>query len=143
MNFFVVVVEGMDAVTSTVVNTLLILCLHFSKQTAYCARGGVDDFFGDRGVGDDFFHSSLYEHSTIFLSGWWRRFWLLPHFGTQYCNKKIKRYFQPICLFSIWIENIYFCLFEKIFKCYYKILTKNVFLSFYPKIFSSFYLNIV
>jgi hypothetical protein len=42
---------------SQVVNTLLILCLHFSKQTAYCARGGavVDDFLVIGGSATIFF----------------------------------------------------------------------------------------
>ncbi len=46
------------------------------------------------------------------------------HFVTQYCDKKIKRYFNieiflTNIFFTMWIENIYFCLFEKILKCYH------------------------
>jgi len=68
---FVVVVEGnsdMVAVTSIVVNTLLILCLHFSKQTAHCAGGGavVDEFLVIGGSAT--IHSVLKSNSTqVFL----------------------------------------------------------------------------
>ncbi len=42
------------------------------------------------------------------------------HFFTQYCNKKIKRYcdkkikrhFSTNIFFTVWIKNIYFCLFD-------------------------------
>ncbi len=51
------------------------------------------------------------------------------HFGTQYCDKKIKDiariiFFSTNIFFTVQIKNIYFCLFEKILKCYYNILTK-------------------
>jgi len=63
------------------------------------------------------------------------------HFGTQYYNEKIKRYFDKKIkwhfsskfFFPVWIENIYFCLFENILKCNYNILKKK--LSLYFNIF--------
>jgi len=59
----------------------------------------------------------LYSHET---------FWLTI---LRYCDKKIKRHFSTNIFFTVWIENIFFYLFETILKCNYTILKKKI--SFY------------
>jgi len=43
----------------------------------------------------------------------------------RYCNKKIKRHFSTNIFFHLWIENIFFFLFETILQCNYNILKKK------------------
>ncbi len=54
----------------------------------------------------------------------------LDIFCSQYCDIAIKRYCNKKTYFSqyffpVWIENVYFCIFEYILKCQNNILTKK------------------